>query len=423
MFNNLYIRNRRKLSERLGQGNIAIVCPAGVVTRNGNQPYPYRQSSNLIYLTGIHQEDTFLFLFPSCPKPEYREILFIRHVAKKDIIWEGKKLTKKEAMQISGIDSIMWTKDIFRVINPLLKSASKIFLEMGGEVPPKKSFFSNSFHFYLDFRKKFPKKSVLKLVPEIYKLRLIKEKEEILMMKEAVSVTRTAFLEILKFVKPGVYEFEIESEITRILTRHNRLSHSYLPIVATGSNANVLHYNKNNYRLEKNDLLLFDFGAEFNGYASDLSRTVPVSGKFSKRQADVYKSVLKILKHATKLMAKGNTIDNLNKQVGVMMEEEMLKLKLITQNDIRKQTAAIPAYKKFYPHGISHFMGLDVHDCGTKSTPFEKGMVLSCEPGIYIPHEKFGVRLENDILIDDEPVDLTKEIPVEIEEIENLVHH
>jgi Xaa-Pro aminopeptidase len=292
---------------------------------------------------------------------------------------------------------------------------------MGEEWPPKKSPTSLSFTFAREMEEKFPSKRFEKIVPLIYKLRTVKETEEIEMMKEAVRVTDQTFRHVLSVTKPGLFEYDIEAEISRVFTRNKRSPHSYLPIVASGNHANYLHYNNNDSVLKKGDLLLLDFGAECYGYASDLSRTIPVSGKFNKRQKEVYSSVLRILKQTKILMIPGNTIEKLNLEVGKMMEEEMVRLKLLKASDIKKQDKAKPLYKKYYPHGISHFMGLDVHDCGTRETPFVKGMVLSCEPGIYIPEEGFGIRLENDILVDKKPVDLMSNIPIEIDEIEELM--
>lgn len=250
---------------------------------------------------------------------------------------------------------------------------------------------------------------------------MVKEKQEIEIIKEAINVTHKTFCKILPMVKPEIFEYDIEAEITRNFIKNDKCSHSYLPIVASGINSTILHYNSNKCKLKKGNLLLFDFGAEKNGYASDLSRTVPVSGKFTKRQTEVYTSVLKIMNQAKKLFVKGNTINKLNETVGVMMEEELVKLKLLKLSDIKKQDKENPLYKKYYMHGTSHFIGLDVHDCGNRDVKFENGMILSCEPGIYIKEEGFGVRLENDILINHHPIDLMEQIPIEIEEIEEMM--
>ncbi len=421
MPNELFVKNRKKLVDCFNPDEMAVICPAGISPRNGNQPYRYRQSSNLLYLTGVQQEDTYLLLYPGSSKKEWREILFIRYVSEEEITWEGPKLSKKEASELTGIKNVQWTKDIWDIIHEIICTPTGIYLEMGEEWPPKKSPSSLSYTFAREMEEKFPSKRYEKVVPLIYRLRTVKEKEEIAMMKEAVEVTNKAFRHILTVVEPGLFEYDIEAEITGYFTKNKRSPHSYLPIVAGGNNANVLHYNNNESVLKKGDLLLLDFGAENNGYASDLSRTIPVSGKFSKRQKEVYSSVLRILKQAKMLMIPGNTIEKLNLEVGKMMEEEMVRLKLLKLSDIKKQDNIRPLYKKYYPHGISHFMGLDVHDCGTRETPFEKGMVLSCEPGIYIPEEGFGIRLENDILVDKKPVDLMEKIPIEMEEIEELM--
>jgi Xaa-Pro aminopeptidase len=419
----LFIKNRKKLTCSLKNGAIAVICPSATAPRNGNQPYPYRQSSNLLYFTGIHQEETYLFLYPDHPREEFREVLFIRYTDEHTLVWEGPKLKKKQASCMSGINNVMWTKDMIPFLSKMLKSASCVCLEMGEEWPPKKSPLSLSFQFAKELEERFSFQRFQKIVPDINKLRIQKENAEIEIIKQAINITNLTFRNVLSILKPGLFEYDIEAEITRRFTVNERCYHAYLPIVAGGANANALHYNQNNAKLKKSDLLLLDFGAEREGYASDLSRTIPVSGKFSKRQAEVYSSVLKIQKQIKKLMVPKNTIEKLNVETAVLMEEELVKLKLLNLSDIRKQDKENPLYKKYYPHGVSHFIGLDVHDSGTRETPFKKGMVLSCEPGIYIQEEGFGIRLENDVLVDQVPIDLMEDIPVEIEEIENLMQN
>lgn len=419
----LYIKNRKKLAYRLKKGAMAIICPAEIASRNGNQPFPYRQNSNLLYLTGIQQEDTYLFLFPDHPKEEYREILFIRYADDHTLTWEGPKLKKRQASCVSGVNNVMWTKDLMPFIQKVIRTASCVYLETGEEWPVKTSTFSFSYRFAQELMEKYSFQRFQKIVPEINKLRITKEKVEIEIIKQAIEITAITFREVLSILKPGLFEYDIEAEITRNFIKNERCSHAYLPIIAGGKKACALHYNQNSSVLKKEELLLLDFGAEKEGYAADLSRTIPVSRKFSKRQAEVYQSVLKIQKQAKKLMVPGNTIEKLNIETGKMMEEELVKLKLLKLCDLKKQEKENPLYKKYYPHGLSHFIGLDVHDSGTRETPFKKGMVLSCEPGIYIPEEGFGIRLENDILIDsDRPVDLMENIPIEIDEIEMLMN-
>jgi len=367
------------------------------------------------------QEDTTLVLFPDHPKKEFREVLFIRYTDEKTLRWEGYKHSKHEATLISGIDNVKWNSELIKFLSAIFKSASYIYLEMGDEWPAEDAPAAISYRFAEKIKKEYPSHSFKKIVPLINKLRMVKENVEIEIIKEAIEITNHTFCEILPLIKPGLYENEIEAEITMRFTKNGRCPHAYLPIIASGRNSTILHYNINRSELFSGDVLLLDFGAEKAGYASDLSRTVPISGNFTKRQADIYKSVLKIMNEAKKHMVPGNTIYNINKIAGSMMEEELVRLKLLNISDIRKQNKKKPLYKKYYMHGTSHFIGLDVHDCGNPKISLRKGMLLSCEPGIYIKEEGIGIRLENDILVDKVPIDLMDNIPVEMEEIEELM--
>jgi len=426
MLNNsksLFIKNRAKIIRLMNANSVAIICSSKQLLRTRSLYSEYRQSSNMIYLTGIFQEDTTLLLYPNNSNNELREVLFISSADEKTLTWEGHKHTKKEASEISGIDNIMWNSDFKTILKKVVKNASFVYLEMGNEWSKVDAPYTLSYSFANKFKKSFPQKRFKKLVPLINQIRMVKEKQEIEIIKEAINVTHKTFCKILPLIKPGIFENDIEAEITQSFIKNDKCPHSYLPIVASGINSTILHYNSNKCKLTKGDLLLLDFGAEKNGYASDLSRTVPISGKFTKRQAEVYKSVLKIMEQAKKLFVTGNTINKLNEAVGFMIEEELVKLNLLKLSDIKKQDKENPLYKKYYMHGTSHFIGLDVHDCGNHDVIFKKGMVLSCEPGIYIKEEGFGIRLENDILIDDKPIDLMEQIPIEMKEIEELMKH
>ncbi len=417
----LYKRNRAKLVKFLKPDSVAIICSATHSLRTRSLYNEYRQSSNMIYLTGVMQEETVLILFPGHPKQEFREVLFIRYTDDKTLTWEGHKHTKHEAAIISGVDNVKWSSDLPAFLKKIIENASYVYLEMGDEWPSNDMSISASYRFSEDIKSKYPAQRFEKIVPLINQLRLIKENTEIEIIKEAIHVTGKTFCEILPLVKPGIYEYDVEAEISMRFIKAEKCPHAYLPIIASGMNSTILHYNFNNAELINGDLLLLDFGAEKSGYASDLSRTLPISGKFTKRQAEVYKSVLAIMKETKKLMVIGNTIDKLNESVGLMMEEELIKLKLLKKSDIKKQDKENPLYRKYYMHGTSHFIGLDVHDCGNREVIFAKGMVLSCEPGIYIKEEGFGIRLENDILIDKTPIDLMEKIPIELKEIEELM--
>lgn len=414
--------NRQFTSQKLAENSLAIVTSADELPRNGDQNHIYRQNSDLFYLTGINQEKTLLLISPNHPDPEKREILFIRPTNPTLETWEGRKLRKEEAAEISGIKTVKWLSELDSILPDLMYYAENVYFATNENLGYARFYDDADLRLLNILKKKYPLHNYQRLSKIIAKKRLIKTPHEISTLRHACDITKNAFQRVLKFVKPKVTEYEIEAEITHEFICSQVKNHAYQPIVASGKNACILHYTENKQTCKNGDLILMDFGAEFQNYAADLSRTIPVSGKFTKRQKAVYNSVLSVQKQAIKLMTVGQTINSLNKQVGELMQEELLKLKLITKDDIKKQTPENPAYKKFYMHGTSHFLGLDVHDIGTRDTKFEAGMVLTCEPGIYIPDENLGVRLENDILItNDKPLDLMQNIPIEADEIEEIM--
>jgi len=415
-------QNRKKVANELKNNSLAIVNSSDEFPRNGDQHFQFRQSSDLFYLTGINQEQTLLVLSPNNLKPEYSEILFLRKSDEKTETWEGHKLTKNEAFEISGIKTIFWTESFDSVISELFYNAENIYINTNENSGYKRFYDDSDLRLINDLRFKFPLHNYLRLSPIITKNRLIKTSEEIETIKHACKITRDAFLRVLKFVKPNVFEYEIEAEISYEFIRNQAKNHAYQPIVASGGSACVLHYIENNKQCNSNDLILLDFGAEFQNYASDLSRTIPVNGFFSERQKIVYQAVLNVLKKSTELMISGKTINILNKEVAQIMEGELIKIGLLNLEEVIKQNPENPLYKKYFMHGVSHFLGLDVHDVGTKDTVLEPGMILTCEPGIYIKTENIGIRLENDILITENGnINLMADIPIEIDEIENLM--
>jgi Xaa-Pro aminopeptidase len=297
-----------------------------------------------------------------------------------------------------------------------------VYLNSNENERARKEVISRDERMAIAFKAEFHRKKYERAAPIMQELREIKSKEEVDIIQSACNITNKAFHRVLSFMKPGVWEYEVEAEISHEFIR-NKAVHAYTPIIASGANACVLHYINNNQKCKKGELVLMDFGAEYANYASDLTRTIPVSGKFTKRQKDVYNAVLRIMKESTKLLTVGNTLQEYNKEVRALIESELLKLKLITKSDISREDPKNPAFRKYFMHGISHFMGLDVHDLGNKKQPFQEGMIFTCEPGIYIPEEKLGIRIENDILITGKgPKDLMKKIPVEVEEIEELMN-
>lgn len=420
--NKLFIENRERYKAHLLPKSIAFFNANDEMPRSADQSYPFHQHPDLFYLTGIDQEQSLLVIFPDAPLPKYREILFLRKTNEHIAVWEGHKYTKEEARAASGIQTIMWTEDIPSVIPMLMNHSLNVYINLNendrfaSEVPYKELRFSS------EMNAKYPAHFFHRSGPIMAQLRAIKSDFEIQVMQRAIDITEKAFRRVLRFVKPGVMEYEIEAEITHEFIRKRATGHAYTPIIASGPNANVLHYIDNNQECKDGHIILLDFGAEYGNYAADLSRSIPVNGQFTERQRDVYNAVLRVMKQATAMLVIGNTIEKYHVEVGKIMEEELIGLGLLNRDEVKKQNPDMPLYKKYFMHGTSHFLGLDVHDIGNRYEPMKAGMVFTCEPGIYIPEEGLGIRLENDILITSkEPVDLMSNIPLEVEEIEELM--
>jgi len=421
--NDLFIQNRKNFTERLKPNSLAIFNSSDEMPRNGDQNFLFRQNSDIFYLCGIDQEKSILILFPDCPVEKYREALLLRETSETIAIWEGHKYSRDEAISASGISTILWLDSLDSVIAEIMVHAENIYLNTHEQLKFIPEITSRDNRFANDLKNKYPVHNYQRSGPILTELRLIKSDLEIDLMKEAIKITDKAFRRVLKFVIPGVMEYEIQAEIEHEFISSKANGSAYHPIIASGNNANCLHYNDNNDECKSGELILLDFGAEYANYCSDLSRTIPVNGKFSERQKEIYNATLRVQKEAIKLMVTGNTIDKLNAEVAKIMEKELITLGLFTEEDVQNQDKEKPLWAKYYIHGTSHFMGLDVHDVGSKQVEFKPGMVLSCEPGIYIPDEKLGIRIETDILISDNgPVDLMADIPVEVEEIEMLMN-
>ncbi len=417
-----FISNRKKLIEQLPENSIVFVTSADEIPRNGDQTFNYRQSSDLFYLTGINQEQTVLILNNCHPLDQNREILFIRKSNEFIETWEGRKLTPNQAFEISGINNLYHTSDLDNMLGDLMYYADNVFINVNNNVRYLRFYNDADFRLIEKLRTLYPLHNYQRLTQYIVKQRLIKQQAEIDVIKEALKITKDAFLRVLKFVKPGVGEFEVMAEITHEFIRQKAFNHAYSPIVASGENNNILHYTENDKYCQYDDMLLLDFGAEYMNYAADISRTIPVKGEFSEEQLDVYNAVLNVQIEARKLMKPGMTIRKWNEEVGEIMQEELLKLGLLNNRDISNSTKDNPAYEKYYLHGTGHFLGLDVHDVGTIDTPWEPGMVITNEPGIYIKEKKFGIRLENDILITKSgSVDLAKDIPIAPDDIMDIM--
>lgn len=418
----LFIENRKKYAASLKPKSIAFFHANDEMPRNGDSTFKFRQNSDLFWLTGIDQEQTILVLFPESPLPQYREILFLRQTNEKIAIWEGHKYSVEEARAASGIQMVLWLQDFDMVVPMLMNHAQHVYFNLNENdrqawtVPYKDLRVAN------EYKQKYPSHTFERSGPIMAQLRSIKSETEIKLMQRACDITEMAFRRVLGFTKPGVWEHEIEAEIIHEFIRNRATDHAYNPIIASGYSACVLHYNENNKECKDGEVILMDFGCEYANYASDLTRCIPVNGKFTPRQRDVYDAVLRVMRAASKMLYPGNTIEKYHGEVGLLMQDELLGLGLITKEDIKKQNPDLPAYKKYFMHGTSHFLGLDVHDIGNKYMPMQAGMVFTCEPGIYIPEENLGIRIENDILITEKGQhDLMMNIPIEADEIEDLM--
>ncbi len=409
--------NRKNICNEMQEDSVAFFFAHDELWRNGDQYYPYRQNSNFYYLSGIGQAGCVLVLRKQ--KRCLQSFLFIPRADPKHEIWFGHRLNKEEAGEISGIRKIFVKEKFERMRKKLLKNAKVIYLDRLDD----ENFAAGISYAGQSFFNALPapaKKKIRSVKPLIEKYRTHKQDVELRLMKKAVDITRESFENVLKKIKHFRTEYEVEAELLYHFHRQGAVA-AFGSIVAGGLNATVLHYVENNDELLPGDLLLLDFGAEYNNYAADCSRTIPVNGKFSPRQKAVYEAVLRVQEAMIKEYVPGNTINKLNEKAGKLMEKELLALGLLTAEEIEKQDKKNPAYKKYFMHGLAHFLGLDVHDAGNKETVFRKGMVLTCEPGIYIREEKTGIRIEDDILVDNPPVNLTKNIPKKISELEKFI--
>jgi len=419
----LFLYNRKNFVSRLKPSAIAVFNANDEFPRSGDQTFVFKQNADFFYLTGIDQEQSILILFPDCPNTLYREVLFLRQTSEHIAVWEGHKYTKEEAKQVSGIQSVFWLGEFDAILHSIINYAENIYINTNE---------NDRFSFdvpYRDLRMldklrvQYPLHHYQRSAPIMRDLRAVKSEIEVELTKKACAITRDAFIRTLKFVKPGVTEYEIEAEITHEFLKQRATGHAYTPIIASGKNAIVLHYIDNNQVCNDGDVILFDFGAEYANYNADMSRSIPVSGRFTKRQRDVYNAVLKVMREATKLIVAGAIWNNYHDEVGKIITSELIGLGLLNKHDVEKQDPKMPAYKKYFMHGTSHHLGLDVHDFASRYKPFEVGNILTCEPGIYIPQENLGIRLENNILITKGGnIDLMADIPIDGDEIESIMN-
>ncbi len=419
----LFIKNRYKLHRLLLPGSV-VILPAGKrVARNGDQHYPYRESSDFYYLAGISREGAVLVLAPDLPESGLREVLFLPVPNGKTLRWEGRGFTPGEAAKVSGIDNVQYMDSLESHLKRVMDWAGHVYLKH--PVIPGKNDREPFEEGSLEKKiiTSFPPRELHRLSPVMTRIRMLKEPAEIDRIRKAIAITRSAFLVVLDQLKPGMYEYEVEALITYEFLRYGAEGHAFEPIVGTGQNALVLHYVNNNDLCREGDLLLMDFGADWGHYCADCSRTVPVNGRYTTRQRELYNATLRVFRQARQLMKPGTLMGDFHAAVGKIWEEEHVKLGLYSMQDLKKQPASNPLWQKYYWHGTSHSMGLDVHDPFDRSVPFREGMVFSCEPGIYIPEEGMAIRLENDVLItSDGPEDMMEEIPLDPAEIEERLN-
>ena len=420
----IYKKNRGKFMSRMKKNSFAVFNSNDIYPIGADSTFPFEQHRDIFYLTGIDQEETILLLSPQDKEIKNREILFVKETDKNIQIWEGPKLSKEDARSISGIEKILWLNEFEPTLKEITSQNNGIYLNKNEHYRNNSETQTREDRFISKFKKEYPTHSVYRSNPILQHIRSIKDPLEINQIKKACDITEMGFRRILKFIKPGIWEYEIEAELLHEFISNRSKGFAYSPIIASGKNANILHYIKNNSQCKSGELILIDSAAEYGNYCSDLTRTIPVSGRYSVRQKAVYNAVLNVKKEATTLLTPGNLWKEYHEEVGKIMTAELLKLGLLDKNDVRKQDPKNPAYKKYFMHGTSHHIGLDTHDYGLLNEPFEPNMVFTVEPGIYLPDEGFGIRIEDVVVVQEsgDPINLMKNIPIEIDEIESIMN-
>ena len=418
----IFSQNRKRFFSRLKPKSVAVFNSNDVMPTSADGVRSFIQDADFFYLTGIDQEESVLVLCPEAREEKHREVLFVRETDEKTAVWEGQKYTREEARKISGIENVYWKGEFNQIFRGLVIESEHVYLNTNEHLRADTSVETRSDRFLKWCMESYPLHRYERAAPIMHRLRAIKSDLELELIKAAIGISGKAFRRVLGYIRPGVREYEIEAELHHEFLMNRSRGPAYQTIVASGVNACVLHYVKNNSQCKDGDLVLMDFGAEYANYVSDLTRTVPVSGCFSSRQRDVYDAVLRIQREAMRLLVPGRLFRDYNREVGYIVERELIGLGLLRVDDVKGQDPDAPLYRKYYMHGTSHFIGLNVHDVGDMAHPLDAGMVVSCEPGIYIREEGIGIRLENDILVTDNgPVDLTASIPIEADEIEELM--
>jgi Xaa-Pro aminopeptidase len=422
--NKLYIENRKNFTSKMTANTLAVFNSNDIYPISADSTLPFHQHRDILFLSGVDQEESILVLFPDCQNTSHREILFLKETNEHIAIWEGEKLNKEQAFEVSGIKTVYWLQQFETVFKTLMAEAQGIYLNTNEHLRANTVVETREDRFIKRVKSDYPAHQVHKSALVLHQLRSVKSPIELELMQTACNITEKGFRRLLSFIKPGVWEYEIEAELAHEFLRNKSDGFAYTPIVASGKNACVLHYIQNNKQCKDGDVLLLDAGASYANYASDLTRCIPVNGRFTTRQKEVYNAVLHVKKEAEKLLIPGTILAEYHKQVGHLMEEQLVHLGLISKGDIQNQAPESPAYKKYFMHGTSHFLGLDTHDVGLWHEPIRAGMVFTCEPGIYIPEENLGIRLEDDLVVQPEgaPFNLMRNIPIEADEIEALMH-
>lgn len=420
----LFVTNRQKFMQHMEPKSIAVFTSNDIYPVSADSTLPFEQHRDIFYLSGVDQEESVLILFPDAHFEKHREILFVRETNEHIAVWEGEKLTKAAAFETSGIQTVHWNDSFGKILAELMAEAETIYINTNEHYRANVETQTRQDRMNNFLLTNYPAHRVAKANPILQTIRAVKEEQEIALMQMACNITEKGFRRVLSFVKPGVMEYEIEAEYIHEFIRNRSKGFAYTPIVASGNNANVLHYIENNQPCNDGELILMDVGAEYANYKSDMTRTIPVNGRFSARQKQVYNAVLHVKNEATKLLVPGNNWHDYHKQVGDIMTDQLLQIGLLDKADVQQENPEWPAYKTYFMHGTSHHIGLDTHDYGLLKVPFEENMVLTVEPGIYIPQEGFGIRLEDNVVIQSngEPYNLMQAIPIEIEEIEGLMN-
>ena len=420
----LFIKNRKKFTAAMKPNSVAVFNSNDIYPVSADSTLPFAQHRDIFYLSGVDQEESILLLFPDAPYESLKEILFLKETNDHIAVWEGEKLTKERAFEVSGVKTVIWLQDFHKTLKEVMAYSDTMYINTNEHYRASVDTQTREDRFIKWWKENYPAHKVEKSNPILQRLRSVKEQTEIDLIQNACNITEKGFRRVLNFVKPDVTEYEIEAEFIHEFIRNRSKGFAYTPIIASGNNANVLHYIENNQSCKAGDLILFDVAAEYANYSSDMSRTIPVSGKYTERQKAVYNAVLRVKNEATKLLVPGAFWKEYHVEVGKLMTSELLGLGLLDKADVQNENPDWPAYKKYFMHGTSHHMGLDTHDYGLLYEPMKANMVFTVEPGIYIPAEGFGIRLEDNVVIQEsgEPFNMMANIPIEVEEIEELMN-